>query len=303
MTNRYKKAQKITIISMVVNIIMTIIKFIGGIAGNSRALIADAIHSLSDQVSSIAVMIGLRAAQKPPDKEHPYGHGKSENVVTLIVAIILIIIGFEIGYTSIESIWTGTTSEVTSMMVLYIIILGLIVKELLFQYKFRAGTKLNSPALIADAWHHRSDAISSAVALVGVGLALIGSNYDIPYLSLFDPIAGAGIAIIIMYMGFKLAKEAVSITLEVVLNEEETTGMKKTATSVDKVIQVDDLRARSHGSYVVVEMNISVEPNTTVEESHRITRNVKQKLINEHDIVRNVHVHVDPYDQEDENEI
>lgn len=303
MTNRYKKAQKVTIISMVINVILTIIKFIGGIAGNSRALIADAIHSLSDFVSSIVVIIGVRAAQKPPDKEHPYGHGKSENVATLIVAMILVIIGFEIMYTSIESIWTGTTSEVTSMMVLYIIILGLIVKELLFQYKFRAGTKLNSPALIADAWHHRSDAISSAVALVGVGLALIGSHYDIPYLSLFDPIAGAVIAIIIMYMGFKLAKEAVSITLEVVLNEEETTGMRKTATSVDKVIQVDDLRARSHGSYVVVEMNISVEGNTTVEESHRITRNVKQKLISEHDIVRNVHVHVNPYNHDDESKI
>ena len=303
MTNRYKKAQKVTIISMVVNVILTIIKFIGGIAGNSHALIADAIHSVSDFVSSIAVLIGLKIAQKPPDKKHPYGYGKSESVTTLVIAMVLVIVGFQNMYTSIESIWMDTTSEITSMMVLYIIILGLIVKELLFQYKFRAGTKLNSPALIADAWHHRSDAISSAVALVGVGLALVGSHYGIPYLSLFDPIAGAGIAIIIMYMGFKLAKEAVSITLEVVLNEEETTGMKKTATSVDKVIQVDDLRARSHGSYVVVEMNISVEPNTTVEESHRITRNVKQKLINEHDIVRNVHVHVDPYDQEDENEI
>ena len=303
MTNRYKKAQKVTIISMVVNVILTIIKFIGGIAGNSHALIADAIHSLSDNVSSIAVLIGLKIAQKPPDKKHPYGYGKSESVTTLIIAMVLVIVGFQIMYTSIESIWMDTTSEITSMMVLYIIILVLIVKELLFQYKFRAGTKLNSPALIADAWHHRSDAISSAVALVGVGLALIGSHYDIPYLGLFDPIAGAVIAIIIMYMGFKLAKDAVSITLEMVLNEEEITDMRKTAMSVDKVIQVDDLRARSHGSYVVVEMNISVEGNTTVAESHRITKNVKQKLISEHDIVKNVHVHVDPYNQEDESKI
>ena len=296
MTNRYKQAQRATIIGIIVNIILTIIKGVGGIMGNSRALIADAAHSASDVVSSIAVYIGVRAAQKPPDREHPYGHGKSENVATLIVAILLVVVGFEIMYNSISSIWSDTTNEVTSMIVLYIIIFSLIVKEILFQYKFRLGTRINSPALIADAWHHRTDAISSAVALVGVGLTLIGARYDISYLEFFDPIAGAVIAVIIMYMGFQLAKEAVSMTLEVVLNEREAAGLMDTAMSVDKVVQVDALSARSHGSYVIVDIKISVDASITVEDGHRIGRNVKQQLIRKHDIVRDVNVHVNPYD-------
>ncbi|SOC41665.1 cation diffusion facilitator family transporter [Salinicoccus kekensis] len=296
MTNRYKEAQRATIIGIIVNLILAVVKGIGGILGNSRALVADAAHSASDVVSSIAVYIGVRAAQKPPDQEHPYGHGKSENVATLIVAILLVVVGFEIMYNSISSIWSDTTNEVTSMIVLYIIIFSLIVKEILFQYKFRLGTRINSPALIADAWHHRSDAISSAVALVGVGLTLIGARYDIPYLEFFDPIAGAVIAVIIMYMGFQLAKEAVSMTLEVVLNEREAAGLMDTAMSVDKVVQVDALSARSHGSYVIVDIKISVDASITVEDGHRIGRNVKQQLIRKHDIVRDVNVHVNPYD-------
>lgn len=296
MTNRYKEAQRATIIGIIVNLILAVVKGIGGILGNSRALVADAAHSASDVVSSIAVYIGVRAAQKPPDQEHPYGHGKSENVATLIVAILLVVVGFEIMYNSISSIWSDTTNEVTSMIVLYIIIFSLIVKEILFQYKFRLGTRINSPALIADAWHHRTDAISSAVALVGVGLTLIGARYDIPYLEFFDPIAGAVIAVIIMYMGFQLAKEAVSMTLEVVLNEREAAGLMDTAMSVDKVVQVDALSARSHGSYVIVDIKISVDASITVEDGHRIGRNVKQQLIRKHDIVRDVNVHVNPYD-------
>ncbi len=299
MANRYKEAQRATIIGIVVNVILTIIKGIGGIMGNSRALVADAVHSASDVVSSIAVYIGVRAAQKPPDREHPYGHGKSENVATLIVAILLVVVGFEIMYNSISSIWTDTTNEVTSMAVLYIIIFSLVIKEVLFQYKFRLGSRINSPALIADAWHHRSDAISSAVALIGVGLTLIGSRYDIQYLEFFDPLAGAVIAVIIMYMGFQLAREAVSMTLEVVLNEKETAGLMETAMSVDKVVRVDALSARSHGSYVIVDIKISVDAFITVEEGHRIGRNVKQRLISEHEIVRDVNVHVNPHDSDE----
>ncbi|SDK87552.1 cation diffusion facilitator family transporter [Lacicoccus qingdaonensis] len=303
MTNRYRQAQRATIIGIVVNIILAIIKGIGGIMGNSRALIADAVHSASDVISSVAVFIGIRAAQKPPDREHPYGHGKSENVATLIVAILLVVVGFEIMYNSISSIWTETANEVTSMMVLYIIIFSLVIKEVLFQYKYRLGRKISSPALVADAWHHRTDAISSAVALFGVGLTIIGSRFDIPYLIYFDPIASAVIAIIIMYMGFQLAKEAVSMTLEVVLNEDETRDMMMTVKAVEKVVKIDSLSARSHGSYVIVDIKISVDANITVEDGHKIARNVKQKLIREHDIVRDVNVHVNPYDLEDKSEI
>lgn len=295
MSNRYRKAQIATMIGIAVNLLLAVLKAVGGILGNSRALVADAAHSASDVVSSIAVLVGIRAAQKPPDSEHPYGHGKSENVATLIVAILLVVVGFEIIYNAIVSLMTGTAENYTTMIALYVIIFSIVVKEVLFQYKYRLGTRIKSPALIADAWHHRSDAISSVVALIGIGLSLIGTAYGIPYLGYLDPIASAIIALIIMYMGFQLAKEAVSMTLEVVLNEDETEEMRETVVNIDKVRQIDRLIARSHGSYVIIDIKISVDADITVEEGHRVARVVKQTLLKNHEEVMDVNVHVNPY--------
>lgn len=295
MSNRYRKAQIATMIGIAVNLLLAVLKAVGGILGNSRALVADAAHSASDVVSSIAVLVGIRAAQKPPDSEHPYGHGKSENVATLIVAILLVVVGFEIIYNAIVSLMTGTAENYTTMIALYVIIFSIVVKEVLFQYKYRLGTRIKSPALIADAWHHRSDAISSVVALIGIGLSIIGTAYGIPYLGYLDPIASAIIALIIMYMGFQLAKEAVSMTLEVVLNEGETEEMRETVVNIDKVRQIDRLIARSHGSYVIIDIKISVDADITVEEGHRVARVVKQTLLKNHEEVMDVNVHVNPY--------
>lgn len=295
MSNRYRKAQIATMIGIAVNLLLAVLKAVAGILGNSRALVADAAHSASDVVSSIAVLVGIRAAQKPPDSEHPYGHGKSENVATLIVAILLVVVGFEIIYNAIVSLMTGTAENYTTMIALYVIIFSIVVKEVLFQYKYRLGTRIKSPALIADAWHHRSDAISSVVALIGIGLSIIGTAYGIPYLGYLDPIASAIIALIIMYMGFQLAKEAVSMTLEVVLNEDETEEMRETVVNIDKVRQIDRLIARSHGSYVIIDIKISVDADITVEEGHRVARVVKQTLLKNHEEVMDVNVHVNPY--------
>ena len=295
MSNRYRKAQIATMIGIAVNLLLAVLKAAGGILGNSRALVSDAAHSASDVVSSIAVLVGIRAAQKPPDSEHPYGHGKSENVATLIVAILLVVVGFEIIYNAIVSLITGTAENYTTMIALYVIIFSIVVKEVLFQYKYRLGTRIKSPALIADAWHHRSDAISSVVALIGIGLSIIGTAYGIPYLGYLDPIASAIIALIIMYMGFQLAKEAVSMTLEVVLNEDETEEMRETVVNIDKVRQIDRLIARSHGSYVIIDIKISVDADITVEEGHHVARVVKQTLLKNHEEVMDVNVHVNPY--------
>ncbi len=182
MENRTKKAQFASIVGIVANLILAVVKGIAGVIGNSKALIADAFHSASDVVSSIAVLVGIRAAQKPPDPEHPYGHGKAENIATLIVSILLVVVGVEILLDSISTLFSDEQSE-TGMIALYAIIFSLIVKEALFQYKKRLGDKINSPAIIADAWHHRSDAISSLIALAGIGAAMIGSHYDLPFYS------------------------------------------------------------------------------------------------------------------------
>lgn len=294
MQNRTSKAQFAAIVGIVVNIILAIVKGIAGVIANSRALIADALHSASDIVSSIAVLIGIRAAQKPPDSEHPYGHGKAENIAALIVAIILIIVGFEIMLDSIRAIWENNLDK-TGILSLYVIIFSIIAKELLYQYKYRLGIKINSPALVADAWHHRSDAFSSVIALIGIGLAIIGNEMNLSYFQLFDPIAGALIAIIIMWMGFKVAKDAVSVTLETVLSKEETEPYVHTTFGIDGVKRIDGLYARTHGSYVIIDIKISVNPTITVDEGHDIAVKVREKLLDIHDDVQDVHVHVNPY--------
>lgn len=150
MSDRFQKAQFASIIGMVANVILAIIKGIGGVLGDSRALIADALHSASDVISSIAVLVGVRAAQKPPDSEHPYGHGKAENIATLIVSMLLIVVGFEILMDAVSAIWSNAKQS-THPLALYIVVFSIIVKEALFQYKNRLGKKIKSQAIIADA--------------------------------------------------------------------------------------------------------------------------------------------------------
>ena len=294
MSDRFQKAQFASIIGMVANVILAIINGIGGVLGDSRALIADALPSASDVISSIAVLVGGRAAQKPPDSEHPYGHGKAENIATLIVSMLLIVVGFEILMDAVSAIWSNAKQS-THPLALYIVVFSIIVKEALFQYKNRLGKKIKSQAIIADAWHHRSDAISSVVALVGIGLAMIGDRYQISYLTYFDPIAGAIIAGIIMWMGFSLGKEAVRISLEIVLDEAETEKFNQTVKQVNGVKRIDSLHARSHGSYVIIDTKISVDPTITVDEGHAISARVKEILMNHFEEVHDVHVHVNPY--------
>ncbi|MFC3900939.1 cation diffusion facilitator family transporter [Aliicoccus persicus] len=284
-----------TTLGVVVNIVLTIIKLWGGIVGNSRALIADAVHSASDVISSFVVLFGVRAANKPPDDDHPYGHGKYESVAALIVAILLIVIGIEILVSSVQLIFANEAPQVPKVIALVIIVISIVVKEGLYQYKIRLGRRIKSDALIADAWHHRSDSISSIVALIGVGIAMIGGQFGIPYLHFFDVIAGAFIAAIIMYVGYGLAKDSVRLSAELILDKEESMKFYETVEAIDGVIQIDSLYARTHGSYLVIDMKIGVKKTLTVEEGHDIAEFVRSELMRKYEEVSEVFVHVNPY--------
>lgn len=284
-----------TTLGVIGNIVLTIIKLWGGIVGNSRALIADAVHSASDVISSFVVLFGVRASNKPPDDDHPYGHGKYESVAALIVAILLIVIGIEILVSSVQLIFANEAPQVPKVIALVIIVISIVVKEGLYQYKIRLGKKIKSDALIADAWHHRSDSISSIVALVGVGIAMIGGQFGIPYLHFFDVIAGALIAAIIMYVGYGLAKDSVRLSAELILDKEESKKFYETVEVIDGVLQIDSLYARTHGSYLVIDMKIGVRKTLTVEEGHDIAEFVRSELMREYEEVSEVFVHVNPY--------
>src|SRR5690625_5216871 len=185
-----------TWVGIIVNIALTILKGVGGIITDSRALLADALHSASDIVGSIVVLFAVKIANKPPDEEHPYGHGKAENIASMIVALLLIIVGIEISISSIK-VFFGEVPQAPGMLALVILGISIVIKEILFYYKIFLGKKYNSSALIAEAWHHRSDSLSSIAALIGVGFAIFGEYIGVEFFVYGDAVAGLVVSLIV----------------------------------------------------------------------------------------------------------
>lgn len=283
-----------TWLGIIVNLFLAILKGVVGFTSGSKALIADAAHSASDIVGSVVVLLGIRIAMKPADKEHPYGHGKAENIASIIVALLLIIVGVEIAISSAK-VFFGEMPTVPGKMALVAIIISIVIKELLFQYKFYLGKKFNSVALISEAWHHRSDALSSGAALVGVGFAIVGNHYNLAFLLYSDAVAGIIVSFIVIKVGYSLAKDSSLVMLEQVLPKADVVKFENTVFSVTEVLHIDELRARSHGHYIVIDIKVSVDPNITVAEGHYIAKEVKNKLISDHKEVKDVLVHINPY--------
>ncbi|MFC0473632.1 cation diffusion facilitator family transporter [Halalkalibacter kiskunsagensis] len=289
---RYRKVRFAAWVGIVGNIILAILKAVIGIMANSRALIADAVHSASDVVGSVVVLIGVRAAKLPPDRDHPYGHGKAESVAAIIVAVLLFIVGFEIALGAFQSFFEPV--EVPKIIAIYAVIFSIVVKELMFRYKYQLGKKYKSEALMTDAWHHRSDVFSSFAALIGIGAAILGGHLNISWLVYGDSIASAFVAILIGKMAWSLGKQSIHNALDHVLHEEDTVEMKKAAANVQGVLNIDAFLAREHGHYVIIDIKVAVEPSITVEEGHTIGKRVKERLLEEKN-VHDVLVHINPY--------
>lgn len=292
---RFEKAQFAAWVGIIGNIALAVMKGIVGWLSGSKALLADAANSASDVAGSAAVLIGLKAAKRPPDEDHPYGHGKAESISAVIVSVLLLLVGLEIGYNSVKSIFGGV-GEAPKEFALVAIGISIVVKEFLFQYNFRLGKKLSSHALIASAWDHRTDVMSSVAVLIGVGGAVLGGYTNQPMLFYLDPVAGLFVAFLVLRMGYKLVKESIHTTIDHVLHQEETEELLETALRVKGVIAVNDLRAREHGHYVIVDIKISVNPKITVIEGHEIGKSVKHQLLTKFSHVSDVFVHVNPYD-------
>lgn len=284
-----------TWVGIIVNGLLTVLKAVGGFMSGSKALLADALHSASDIVGSIVILFAVRIANKPPDKEHPYGHGKAENVASIIVALLLIVVGIEISISSIKVLASGTPPTAPGRIALIIIGISIIVKEALFQYKHYLGKKYNSTALISEAWHHRSDSLSSFAALVGIGAAILGDAIEMPLLLYADPLAGIIVSLIVIKVGYELARESSEIMMEKVLGKEDTESFMLTVLKVPGVERIDQMLARTHGSYVIIDIKISVDPHITVEKGHDIAVEVKNILLKTHHEIEDVLVHVNPY--------
>lgn len=295
---REKNVQAIifaTWVGIIVNLMLAIIKAVGGILSGSRALLADALHSASDVIGSVVVLFAVRIANKPPDEEHPYGHGKAENIASIIVAILLVVVGIEITISSIK-VFFGETPTAPAMLAIVILAVSILIKEGLYHYKKILGNKYNSPALIAEAWHHRSDSLSSIAALVGVGLSIIAEKFEWRFLIYGDAIAGIIVSVIVIKVGYDLIKSSATVILEKVLPIEEIQIYKNTVRAIDGVKRIDQLLARTHGSYIIIDIKFSVDKHITVEDGHNIAKNVKESLMKEHAEVGDVLVHINPYE-------
>lgn len=284
-----------TWIGIIVNVLLAILKTIGGILSGSRALLADALHSASDIVGSIVILFAVKVAVKPPDDEHPYGHGKAENVGSIIIALLLIVVGIEISISSVK-VFFGEVPIAPGSLALVIIIISIVIKEVLFYYKLYLGKKFRSTALISEAWHHRSDSLSSLAALVGVGAAMLGEKLGWSVLIYGDALAGIVVSLIVIKVGYSLAQESFEIMMEKVLSKDESQIYTDTVLTVAGVKRIDQMLARTHGSYVIIDIKISVDPVISVREGHSIAARVKEILLKKHTDIEDVFVHVNPYE-------
>ncbi|MFD0768145.1 cation diffusion facilitator family transporter [Bacillus sp. CGMCC 1.60114] len=289
---RFKQAEFGAIVGIVGNIVLAIIKAIIGYVGNSKALMADAVHSGSDVIGSLAVLFGLQAAKQPPDDDHPYGHGKAESISAIIVAVLLFIVGIEIVISSIKAF--TQVLEPPRWITVIAVLLSIVVKEAMFRYKYKLGKRIKSDAIIANAYEHRSDVFSSFAALIGIGAAIIGSKMGVDWLVYADPVAGLFVSLLVIKMAWDIGKEAIHTTLDHVLHEEDIVPMREAVMQVEGVKKIGSLYAREHGHYVIVDIKVSVDPYITVEDGHRIGKHVKEVLMQQ-DNVQNVFVHINPY--------
>ncbi len=281
--------RRITWAGIGVNAILIYLKIFGGIAGHSRALLADGIHSISDFISDFIVLVGLHFLRKESDREHPYGHGKIETVATLFVGTILLLAAFGIGTGAATAIYRGEISTPHRFTII-IAALSVAFKEVLYHVTVRIGKNAGSEALVANAWHHRSDALSSIVTLAGVSLAVYN-----PSLRVLDSYAALFVSFFIIKVAYDIIKSAVNKIIDTSPSREFVENVLEITRKVPGVLGCHDLMARYYADRIRMEIHIQVDPDMTVIESHRIVDKVVDAITARHSQVEKVLVHVDPY--------
>ena len=290
---RGKEIRKITLIGAGVNIVLTAIKIVAGVLGRSAAMIADGVHSLSDLLSDIVVLIFTHISSKGRDRDHSFGHGKFETLATLIVSLILVVVGGKLmagGVQKIVDILNGEAIPVPGHIALWAALASILAKEILYIATARVGKKVNSPVVIANAWHHRSDALSSIGALAGIGGAiLLGEKWTI-----LDPIASCCISIAIIVVAVKMALPSLSELLETSLPEAIEEDIKKTAAAVPGVEDIHNLQTRRNGISFIIDAHVVVDPTISVVQAHDIATAVEDALRAKYGTETQISIHIEP---------
>ena len=282
-------AFKVSKISIIVNVLLSVVKLAAGIISQSGAMISDAIHSASDVFSTIIVMIGVKLSSKAADKEHPYGHERMECVAAVILAAVLMFTGILIGYDGAQKMTSDGLNElpIPGSLALIAAVLSIVVKELMFWYTRHYANVINSGALMADAWHHRSDAMSSVGALIGI----VGARMGLPVL---DPFASVVICVFICKAAFDIFKDAVDKMVDHSSSEEVENDIKERVISHKGVEKIDLLRTREFGNRIYIELEISVNGSLPLIEAHEIAKIVHDDIETTFPKVKHIMIHVNP---------
>ncbi len=293
MEKRQKQITKVTLVGSVVNLGLSVFKILAGVLGRSGAMIADGIHSFSDLASDIVVLIFVPIASKGKDDSHKYGHGKFETLATLLVSLILLVVAAQLIATSTKSIVAALSGELIaqpSWIAFAAAVVSIVSKEILYQYTALIGRKTESPACIANAWHHRTDALSSIGSLIGIGGAiLLGEKWRI-----LDPIAAVIIGIMILVVAVKMAKPTLEELMEKSLGEECEREITNLISGVQGVKDVHNLKTRRNGQSRIIDCHIRVERQITIVEAHDIASEVENVLKSRYGTHTQTNIHTEP---------
>lgn len=291
--SRTNKITFVTLVGSVVNAALTAFKIVAGIIGHSAAMVADGVHSLSDLLSDVVVLVFVRISGKGRDKNHDYGHGKFETFATLIISLMLLVVGANLmssGIASIKKILGGESVEAPGMIALWAALLSIVSKEILYRYTAVQGRKLDSPMMVANAWHHRSDALSSVGALLGIGGAiLLGDKFVI-----LDPLAGCVISIFIIVMAVRMSIPAIKELLDVSLPDEMEDEIERTAKGVPGVVDLHELKTRREGPGIVLEGHLVLHSDISLEQAHSISKQVERALRDRFGDSTQISLHLEP---------
>lgn len=280
-------------IGVISNVLLTALKIVTGLIFQSGVLIADGIHNAGDVIASVAALGSMRVSSRPADEDHPYGHGKAEVIGAGFVAVILVIAALFTGYHSVAALFEPPAEA--HVIALLAAIVSLVWKQLLYVYTMRIGKQLGSRGLIATAYDHLADVYASLAAVLGIGLALAGEAVDNAYLAYGDPVAGIVVSALVLKLAVHMGKDAVDVLMEKNVAPEKLDEFVRLIATVPDVKRIDSIRARELGRYILVDVRVSVPAELSVQAGHDIGRSIKKAIMDAHDNVDEVFVHINPW--------
>lgn len=289
--HRYQAGRRVTLVAAGINLFLAVLKFVGGVFAHSQALIADAIDSTADLFSDMAVLYGARQGSRAPDTKHPYGHGRVETLVSVFLGAVLLATAAGISLSAAQRLLDPADIVPPGPAALAVAVTAIALKEWIYRYTLRVGRETRSRMLEANAWHQRTDSISSLVVLLGVGGSLLG----MPYL---DPVAAIGVSVLIARVGWGLLWQSVSELTDAALSRDRVAAIRQAIRGIEGVQDLHLLRTRRAGPDALVDVHVQVNPLISVSEGHRIAEHIRERLIHDLDEVSDVLVHIDTEDDQ-----